>query len=67
MGGTFAASPVVSKRPLKRPKPRLCDLGFPELGYVSLNEIQGVRGPFVLDFVVIHEPGSPTGSLSHGH
>jgi hypothetical protein len=22
----------------------LCDLGFPELGYVSLNEMRGVRG-----------------------
>ena len=26
----------------------LCDLGFPELGYVSLSEMQGVRGPFGL-------------------
>ena len=26
----------------------LCDLGFPELGYVSLNELQGVRGPLGL-------------------
>lgn len=26
----------------------LCDVGFPELGYVSLNEMQAVRGPFGL-------------------
>ena len=26
----------------------LCDLGFPELGYVSLDELQGVRGPLGL-------------------
>jgi Protein of unknown function (DUF2958) len=26
----------------------LCDLGFPELGYVSLNEMQAVRGPLGL-------------------
>lgn len=26
----------------------LCDLGFPELGYVSLNELESVRGPFGL-------------------
>ena len=26
----------------------LCDLGFPELGYVSLNELQAVRGPLGL-------------------
>jgi hypothetical protein len=26
----------------------LCDLGWPELGYVSLNELAGVRGPFGL-------------------
>ena len=24
----------------------LCDLGFPELGYVSMNEMQAVKGPF---------------------
>jgi hypothetical protein len=23
----------------------LCDLGFPELGYVSLNELKSVKGP----------------------
>lgn len=26
----------------------LCDLGFPELGYVSLEELQGVKGPLGL-------------------
>ena len=26
----------------------LCDLGFPELGYVSLNELQAVLGPLGL-------------------
>jgi hypothetical protein len=26
----------------------LCDLGFPELGYVSLDEMQAVRGPLGL-------------------
>jgi len=26
----------------------LCDLGCPELGYASLNEMQAVRGPFGL-------------------
>ena len=26
----------------------LCDLGFPELGYVSLDELQAVRGPLGL-------------------
>jgi hypothetical protein len=26
----------------------LCDLGYPELGYVSLNELQSVKGPFGL-------------------
>jgi len=26
----------------------LCDLGDPELGYVSINEMQDVRGPFGL-------------------
>jgi Protein of unknown function (DUF2958) len=26
----------------------LCDLGFPELGYVSLNELESVRGPLGL-------------------
>ena len=26
----------------------LCDLGFPELGYVSLNELRATRGPLGL-------------------
>lgn len=26
----------------------LCDLGFPELGYVSLNEMPAIRGPLGL-------------------